>query len=231
MISFLGRLMDLLSPRQCAECQCRLRIGEEILCAECNLHLPRTHFDQSPDDNEMARLFWGRVPVERCGALFYYQPGSASSRIIKGLKYYDHPERGIAMGRMMAAEFMSSGFFDGIDVLVPVPLAPGRERQRGYNQSVMIARGVSQITHLPVRTNVMRRDRFVESQTSMDRSHRADNVEDAFSLVSGDEVSSKHVLLIDDVVTTGATLCACATVLTQIEGIRLSMLSLAFSKT
>ena len=121
-ISFWHRLLDLISPRLCVVCGRRLTVTEEVICASCYLHLPRTGFGQDPYENEMARLFWGQIPIERAAALFYYEAQSEVARILYKLKYENRPEVGEVMGRLVARELQNYGFFDGIDGIVAVPL-------------------------------------------------------------------------------------------------------------
>ena len=230
-ISFLTRLFDLISPRLCTVCGERLSVTEEVLCGKCNLHLPRTGFQRDPQENIMAKMFWGQIPIERATALFYYEAHAKTANIIYELKYKNHPEIGETMGRMMARELQRSDFFDGIDGIVPVPLAKKRQRQRGYNQSTEIAIGVSEITNLPIYNKVVKRNTFSGSQTSKGRWERNENVENVFELLDGDSIRGKHLLIIDDVVTTGATIIACAKEISKAEGVRFSVLSLGFAKS
>ena len=230
-ISFWRRLLDLIAPRLCVVCGHRLSVTEEVICSKCNFHLPRTGFHRNAYDNEMAKMFWGQIPIERATAFFYYEPHAETANILYELKYKNHPEIGSVVGRMLAKEIQPSGFFDGIDGIVPVPLAKKRQRQRGYNQSEEIARGVSEITGLPICKKVVRRNSFKGSQTNKGRWDRQENVEHVFELIDAEAVSNKHLLLIDDVVTTGATCIACAKALCQTEGVRISILSLALAKS
>ena len=131
---------------------------------------------------------------------------------------------------MIAEEWGDTGFFEGIDLIVPVPLAKERQRQRGYNQSLHIARGIGSVTRLPIVTNAVSREQFVESQTQKDRWQRNENVKDVFYLKNPAPLQDKHVLLIDDVITTGATIVECGKQLMQAGGIRISVLSLGFAK-
>jgi len=230
-ISFWHRLLDLISPRLCVVCGHRLTVTEEVICARCNFHLPRTGFQHNAYENDMAKLFWGQIPIERATAFFYYEAHAETANILYELKYKDHPEIGEIFGRMFAAEIKSAGFFDEIDGIVPVPLAKKRQRQRGYNQSEEIAQGVSEITGLPIYKKVVKRISFKGSQTNKGRWDRQENVERVFDLIDAEAVSNKHLLLIDDVVTTGATCIACAKVLCQSANVRISILSLGFAKS
>ena len=231
VISFWHRLLDLISPRLCVVCGHRLSVTEEVVCASCNFHLPRTGFQHNAYENDMAKLFWGQIPIERATAFFYYEAHAETANILYELKYKDHPEIGEIFGRMLAAEIKSAGFFDGIDGIVPVPLAKKRQRQRGYNQSEEIAQGVSEITGLPIYKKAVKRISFKGSQTNKGRWDRQENVERVFDLIDAEAVSNKHLLLIDDVVTTGATCIACAKVLCQSANVRISILSLGFAKS
>lgn len=224
------KLFNLISPRQCAMCGCRLAIGEDVICSACNLDLPRTHYSKKPYDNEMARMFWGRMPVERAAAMFFYRAHSAPSRIIYSMKYFNHPEVGELIGRAFAEEIKADGFFNDIDAILPIPLAKNRKRERGYNQSMEIARGISEMTGLPIIRNVIKRKPFKRSQTQLNRWQRNENVADQFTMKSGKSINARHILIVDDVVTTGATVISCANELMKGGAERFSVLSLGFSK-
>ncbi len=226
----IRRLLDFITPRACVVCGKRLSPVDEVLCPACVLHLPRTGFQRSPEDNEMARLFWGIIPVERAAALCYYAPGGELARAVYELKYRGRPDVGEALGRLMATEMQHDGFFEDIDMLVPLPLTPKRRRQRGYNQSRMLALGISEVTRLPLFDDVVCRTVFKGSQTQLSRWERRENVENVFQLRDADGLRGRHVLLIDDIVTTGATITACARVLQQVDGVRVSILSLGLTK-
>ena len=230
-ISFWSRLLDLISPRLCVVCGNRLAVTEETLCSKCYLHLPCTDFGHNLYENVMAKLFWGQIAIEKATALFYYEPHTETANILYELKYKNHPEIGVVMGRMMAKELKNSGLFDDIDDIVPVPLAKKRERQRGYNQSTELAKGVSEVTGLPIANHIVRRTKFVGSQTQRGRWERNENVENVFELIDGNNISGKHLLLIDDVVTTGATIVACAKEMQKASHVKISVLALGFAKS
>jgi ComF family protein len=229
-MNWITRILDFISPRLCVVCGQRLVPTERSLCSVCLFHLPRTDFHQKPLDNPMAQLFWGLAPIEKAAALFYYHPHSETAQLVYRLKYNNRPDIGEDMGRVMACELQATDFFSDIDVLLPVPLASKRLRQRGYNQSEQLAIGISDITHLPIVTKALRRKHFQQSQTTLNRWQRQENVEDTFWLKDGSQLQDKHVLLIDDICTTGATLISSANTLKDIEGIRISVLTLGFTK-
>ena len=230
-ISLWGRIVSLLAPRSCAVCGTRLEPQEDIVCACCNLHLPRTNYAVAPYDNEMAQLFWGRVPIERCAALLHYQAAAPASALLSKLKYGNRPDLGVELGQLMGKELLPTGFFQGIDFIVPVPLARQRMRQRGYNQSEMLAQGIAQVTGLKVKRGLIRRIVNTETQTHKDRWARTDNVNQAFKLVQKMPETGCHVLFVDDVVTTGATLCACMGCLKGIPNVKMSVLSVGVAHT
>lgn len=230
-MNWITRFLDFISPRQCVVCGERLAPTEHSLCSTCLLHLPRTTYQFTPHDNPMAQLFWHLSPVEKAAALIFYEPHSEVAQLIYDLKYHDRPDIGEDMGRLMAGEMQLARFFDGIDMLLPVPLSRKRLRQRGYNQSEQLAVGISDVTHLPVVTKALRRTHFHQSQTQLSRRERQENVENLFELRNGSMLQDKHVLLIDDICTTGATLLACCDALKAIHGIRLSVLTFGFTKS
>ena len=229
-ISFWSRLLDLISPRLCVVCGDRLAVSEETLCSKCYLHLPRTNFNRNLYENVMAKLFWGQIAIEKATALFYYEPHAETANILYELKYKNHPEISVVMGRMMAKELMSSGLFDDIDAIVPMPLAKKRERERGYNQSLELAKGVSEVTGLSIANQIVRRTKFMGSQTQRGRWERNENVENVFELINDNDICGKHLLLIDDVVTTGATIVACAKEMQKASHVKISVLALGFAK-
>ena len=178
----------------------------------------------------MAQLFWKLTNIQKAAALFYYHPHSETAQLVYRLKYNNRPDIGEDMGRVMASEMQLSDFFSDIDILLPVPLSRKRLRQRGYNQSEQLAVGISDVTHLPIVTKALRRKDFHQSQTTLNRWQRQENVADTFQLKDAQQLQGKHVLLIDDICTTGATLIACADALQDVEGICISVLTLGFTK-
>lgn len=229
-ISLLTRLFDLLSPRKCPGCGRRLTTAEWPVCDSCMLGMPLTPFLHAPERNRMARVFWGVVPLERAAALFFYEAGTEPAMIIHTMKYHGQRQLAEQFGELLAKRLSAADFFQDIDAIIPVPLTRQRQRERGYNQSEYLARGISRVTGLPVMLHVLRRELFRGSQTHLSAVERWKNVEDAFRLTDGRELRGKHVLLVDDVMTTGATLTACATALTGIPDIRISVATLGYTR-
>lgn len=228
-LSILAKILDLIAPRQCVMCKNRLLGEEEILCTSCLLHLPRTTTWEKPYDNEMAKMFWKLIPIERCCTLFYYKGHSYASNLIYQLKYDHHPEIGVYLGKLLAQEGRGVGFFEGIDAIVPIPLTKKRYRERGYNQSERIAEGIRELTHLPVLNDVVKRKVFTESQTHKNRWERNENVRDTFELIAPELVANKHILIIDDVCTTGATIISCCQEMMKAGDVRFSVITVGYA--
>lgn len=224
--TWLLSLARLFVPRLCAVCGNVLQEGEEVLCQRCAIGLPRTGYHLVPD-NRMEQALLGRMPLVRAAAYFYYQRGNDYIRLVHLLKYKGRKDYGFCLGKLVAAELLPSGFFEGVDVLLPVPLHPRKRRSRGYNQSECFARGLSAVTGIPVDVGSVTRDRYTETQTRKSPLERRDNVAGVFSLRRPDAFVGKHVLIVDDVFTTGATVTACADALEGVEGLRVSVLTLA----
>ncbi len=228
-VSFLQRLVDMVARRRCCICQRPLAVEEQYVCAACNLALPRTDHLAHPYDNLMAQVYWGRVRcVGRAAAFVYHYSHAESAHPLYQLKYLSKPDVGVYFGQLFGQEMVASGFAEGVDLIIPVPLAPRRIRERGYNQSLMLARGLAAATGIAVDDTSVVRTQFEESQTRRDRWRRYDNVKDAFELRCADRLAGKHLLLVDDVVTTGATSCACAHAMEQACPASISFASLAF---
>lgn len=226
---WLYSFISLLFPRCCVVCGRSLAKGEECICAMCNINLPRTNYHLQKD-NQVEQLFWGKIPLERATSFFFYRKGSDFRQILHQLKYGGQKEIGAIMGRYMASELTVSGFFEGIDVIIPVPLHKRKQRIRGYNQSEWIARGISTVTGIRIDTEVIVRRKHTDTQTRKSTFERWENVDGIFELHHAESLKGKHLLVVDDVLTTGATTVACASRLMEIEGVRISVLTLAVAE-
>lgn len=191
--------------------------------------MPRTGYAQVAYDNPLVRSFWGRIKIEKGVALFFYYPHSDSSRLIYALKYGKAYLVGQHLGHLLAEELAEVGFFDDITALVPVPLSKDRLRDRGYNQSEEIAQGIKDVTGLPILKKVVKRQRFNGSLTSLNRWQRNEHIENSFCLLKPEKIAKQHLLLIDDVITSGATLTELAKTLQKAENVRISVASLGFA--
>lgn len=194
------------------------------------MSLPVVRFP-SFSDNPMARTFWHLIPVERATAGFYYSRHSSTKHLFYAFKYGRQPKVAYQMGIWLAGRLLPTGFFDGIDFMLPVPLALSHQIKRGYNQSEWLAQGISSVTGLPIRTDCLSRNEVRHSQTRLRRSERITNVKDSILNRQPGKLKDKHILLIDDIMTTGATLLACGEALKTAEGIRISILTLGLTQT
>ncbi|MDR2361686.1 MAG: ComF family protein [Prevotellaceae bacterium] len=224
--SFLG----LLYPKLCEACGTTLNTHEEVLCLRCLNLLPRTNFWNEPD-NPVDRIFWGRVQIEHACALFPFVKGSRYRKLIHSLKYHGKREIGIMLGRLLGQELKNSPFYQTIDTIVPVPLHPKKQYMRGYNQCEQIAIGIARATGWAINTTALSRQIFTNTQTRrISQINRWVNVSEVFHLNDPDVLKNKHILLVDDVLTSGSTLDACATQLQKIEGCKISIAVLSYIK-
>ena len=229
MRSWHRDIADFFFPRTCRVCGRVLMRNEEYLCVQCMLDMPRTDFGVQYD-NAMAQLFYGKIVVERAVSYFYFTKGSDYRLLIHRIKYGGEKECGSYLGRMMARELVSTSFFEGIDYIVPVPLHRSKERKRGYNQSEWIAQGMADETHISLCADALVCRTHRESQTHKGIYDRYLATREVFELLPDNELTGCHVLLVDDVVTTGATLLACAEALFKGGVRRVSMATLAAAK-
>lgn len=228
MIALLNDVWEFFFPRYCVICGKRLLQGEEHFCLNCLCALPRIRF-RNQENNEIAKLLWGKMPIERASAFLYYSKGGNVRELLFQLKYYGNQKIGFFLGRCMAKELFSTGFFDGVEGIVPVPLHEKKRKLRGYNQSELLSEGISSVVQIPVLKDVLRRKQYTDTQTHKSNYERWSNVMDVFEGVFIGRLAYKHVLLVDDVLTTGATLVACADALKEVEGLRISVLTLAWA--
>ena len=200
--------------------------NEETICTLCCYHLPKTNFHLLKD-NSVSKLFWGRVKIESAASYYFFQKESKTQKLIHQLKYQKQKEIGIYLGKQYGYELMKSEFFNTIEVIVPVPLHQKKLKKRGYNQSELFAKGLSQSMQVEINTDALFRAINTESQTKKTKDNRWENVKDIFQIKNAEHLQNKHILLVDDVVTTGATIEACASMLLTIEGAKVSIATIA----
>jgi len=211
-MQWLTDFLMLFFPSNCMVCGKRLNTPGEILCFVCEMKMPRTGFGDC-DNNPVSKIFWGRVRVRAGTSLFRFEKGSAYQTLLHDLKYRGNRRAGLYLGRLLGQE-LKVGIFSDCDLMVPVPLHRLRLKRRGYNQSELIARGASEITGIPVANHLIRRKSNKRSQTSMNRQERFENMARAFILYDcAPDLHDKKILIIDDIITTGATLESCSQVL------------------
>ena len=226
--SIKDSVVHLVFPEVCAGCGSDVVSGQNKLCISCHEVLPQTSFHLH-GNNPVEKLFWGRLPVTYATAQYYFTKKSLVQRLMHQFKYRGDKELGVFLGRLMGHQLNESNRFKAIDVLLPLPLFPSKERKRGYNQATMLCEGISEVLQKPVVKDAVIRTIFTESQTKKNRIERWQNMEGRFQLIKENAIKDKHVLLIDDVITTGATLEACGHEVLKAEGAKLSIATLCFS--
>ena len=224
-----GGISHLLYPRLCEGCSKPLLAEEEVLCLNCNVYLlPRTAYHHIAD-NETTMRFTGRVPVERATSFAYFTPDGLLQHLLHKLKYDGKQYIGNYLGKQLAYDLIQVNWQQGVDAIIPVPLHPDKGRARGYNQSELIAGGMAEILQIPVITTALKRIKNTESQTQKTREQRMENMQDAFALTDAGQITGKHLLLTDDVLTTGATLEACALALKTAHNVKISIATIGIA--
>lgn len=219
-------LLNLLYPKLCAGCGSDIISAKQLICLDCIDALPVTNFHLCAN-NPAEKTFIGRINIESATAHAYFNKQSIMQNLLHGLKYKGKKEIGLYFGRRMGEEFRMSERFNKIDALVPLPLFYKKERKRGYNQAAVICEGIAETMGVPVWKNIIVRKNNTETQTHKSRAERWDNIEGKFELINKKAVEGKHVLLVDDVLTTGATLEACGSELLKAKDLKLSIATLA----
>jgi len=221
-------LLHLFFPENCMACGGPLAEGERMLCLGCNIGLPRTGFHHL-QDNPASSKFTGRIPAEAATAFLYFTKEGMVQELVHRVKYAGQQRLGRFLGYLFALDLMPAGWLSSVDIIIPVPLHFKKERQRGYNQAACIAEGLGRASGITVLNDALCKTRHTESQTHKSVAARIENVQDAYALKKAELLAGKHLLLIDDVLTTGATLESCARTLLQAPGTRISLAVLAMT--
>jgi ComF family protein len=216
--------LHLLFPHVCIGCGNNILNENSVLCMRCIAAMPETNFELHPG-NPVEKTFWGRLPLIGATAQFYFTKESLMQHLMHQFKYKRHKELGMQLGRIMGEQIKRSGRFEA-DALIPLPLFPAKEKRRGYNQATILCEGIAEYMKIPVLDKAVIRPQHTETQTKKGRIERWKNMEGKFILSNTDEIKNKHLLLVDDVVTTGATLEACGIELLKADGVRMSVATL-----
>lgn len=219
-------LIGLFYPELCVACGEEHAAPQHCFCLSCMTTLPGSDM-YLRRENEVVQRFWGRLPLVFGASRYFFTRKNPIQRAIYNLKYKNQPEIGIQMGREFGRKLRQADWHENLDAIIPVPLHPRKERLRGYNQSAVFAQGLAQSLELPVYQDVLMKKLVTQTQTRKKRLDRYGNVEEAFALKRSESVAGKHVLLVDDVLTTGATLESCGQHLLNIPGLKLSVATIA----
>lgn len=220
-------LLHLLFPHICCGCGTDVLSNESVLCMRCVHTLPETNFEKHPG-NPVEKIFWGRLPLVSATAQYYFTKESLMQQLMHQFKYKHNKDLGWQLGRMMGGQLAMSGHFI-IDGLVPLPLFPSKEKKRGYNQSAILCEGMAELMQVPVLHKAVTRTKHTETQTRKSRVERWENMEGKFIVTDPASIRNKHLLLVDDVITTGATLEACGSELLKVDGVQLSVAGLCIA--
>lgn len=225
-MSLFSDFYYLFYPRLCLFCKSSLLKNEHVICSDCLIALPRTYYEIEKN-NPIEKRFWGRIHLENaCAYLFFTKKGIVQA-LMHGFKYNKKKEIGQMLGATFGKVLVNNENYQDIDIVIPVPIHAKKVKKRGYNQSEILAHAIALNMNKKMITNVLTKQKATETQTRKTRFLRWENVKDVFTLQNTEQLRHKHVLLVDDVITTGATLESCARLLLSIEGVRISIASLA----
>jgi len=227
--SYLADFTSLLFPHLCPACGEALMANEHIICTDCRYSLPFTNFHLQPD-NVVARQFWGKLNIEAAYAMYYFSKGGKVQNLLHHLKYKNMPQIGKVLGEMAGEQLLKSEGFKQVDYIIPVPLHSKRLSERGYNQSACFAEGLKIKLNANLVEKNLIRTRHTDTQTHKSRFARFENMQEVFSVKDPDLLVDKHILLVDDTITTGSTLEACGIELLKIPGVKLSIATIAYAE-
>ncbi|MES2565998.1 MAG: phosphoribosyltransferase family protein [Bacteroidota bacterium] len=220
--------LSLIYPRNCVACGNSLYKHEDQICNYCYTNLPKTNF-HSGHRNPVDSLFYGRIPLLLASSFYLFQKKGSIQKILHAIKYKSNKDLAVLVGKWYAEDLKTDPVISRSDYIVPVPLHSKKLKMRGFNQSEEFAKGLAEGLKTSLNTSVLIRKDFTETQTKKSKYERWENVEDVFELIAPDTFKNKHVVLVDDVITTGATIEACCQLLHSIEGIQISVLSIAYA--
>ncbi len=227
-MSFFLDFFHLFFPRTCLICNKSLYKHEKFICQSCLKELPRSYFHMMKE-NPVDQTFWGRVNIEKATSFLIYSKDNKAKEILHEIKYKGKKALATEIGEIFGKELMAESYFDSIDIVLPVPIHPQKKLQRGYNQSDYLAYGLADVFGVKVESNALKKILHNSTQTNKNRFERWQNVEDVYQVSDAVDLQGKHILLVDDVVTTGATLEACAKKLLEIPDSKISIATIAYA--
>ncbi len=226
--SYINSFSHLLYPHNCDGCGTDVLNDTSYLCAKCLHNLPETGFINAAN-NPVEQCFYGRIKVEVAASGFYFHKDGLLQHLITQLKYKNHQKMGIFLGNLIGLQLNRTNRFDDVDILLPLPLNYKKEAKRGFNQAALICQGISQTWVKPICIDAVERTIFTQSQTNKTRIDRWQNMEGVFTVANPNKIKDKHILLVDDIMTTGATLEACGNQILQMPNTKLSIVTVAFT--
>ena len=221
-------LLHLFFPPTCAGCQSVLMSNENVICTKCRHEIPLTQHHKNPE-NDAYKKFYGRIPVEQVSALVYFHKKGIVQELIHSLKYRGQEAIGTVLGEWYGEELKSSQLLQTVDAIIPVPLHPKKLRERGYNQVTEFGNALAKKLEIPVNNSILYRQVYSKTQSQKNRLGRTEGIDTIFDISFDEKDHDKHFLLIDDVITTGATLEVCAKALLKIPGTKISIVCMAMA--
>jgi len=226
--TYTNDLLHLFFPHHCTGCGSDVVEDKQMLCLQCQAKLPETNFFEVAG-NPIEKTFYGRMAVQSAGAAYYFTKDSLIQHLVTELKYRSNTDIGTYLGKLTAYQMQKTDRFNSVDCIVPLPLNEKKLWKRGYNQAALICDGLSAVLNIPIITNAVIRKLFTETQTKKDRVSRWQSMQDVFEISNNSLLENKHVLLVDDIITTGGTLEACGTVMLQVPNLKLSIATVAWT--
>lgn len=221
--------ITLIYPRNCITCNNSLFKHENMVCNHCYISLPKSNF-HTEENNELERVFAGRVPVVKASSYYLFEKSGKVQKLLHSIKYKSNKGLAEQIGIWYGQSLKNCNAVAAADVILPVPLHPKKQKQRGFNQSEEFAKGLSMELNISLMSDNLFRNAFTETQTRKKKFDRWENVKDKFELKNPEALKNKKVVLVDDVITTGATIDACYEAMKNVPGIKISVLSLAYAK-
>lgn len=222
----LKDILQIIFPNLCINCNQTLIIHERLLCLSCQLELPETQYHLMKDNN-IEKSLWGKIPFQRAFSFLYFNQEGITQKILHELKYKGNEELAIFLGKIYGQRLKESAVIQDIDGIMAIPLHPIKLRKRGYNQSQAFATGLAEILEIPDYSSLLFRKKNTETQTQKSRIERWNNVKSVFGIKNAETIQNKHILVIDDVITTGATIESCIREIMEKSNCKLSIASIA----
>jgi ComF family protein len=225
-MKWFKHFLDIIYPRSCEACGDTLLGGENLICTNCMIDLPRTNSHIQKLD-KVSNRFWGKIPVTDTITFMKFSKKGKVQKLLHELKYRNKPEVGKLLGKLYGVDLKAIGFEKKIDLIIGVPLHPTKQIQRGYNQADCIAEGLSDVLNVPYETNIVKRQTHTDTQTKKSRIERFQNVENIFEVVDAEKIKGKRIAIVDDVLTTGSTLESLGITLLNAEAKEISIVTIA----
>jgi ComF family protein len=223
-------IINLFFPKVCSGCSSFLVANENVICTVCRHDIPLTNHHLNPE-NDAFKKFYGRIPVIHTSALFYFHKKGIVQELIHNLKYKGHEEIGTILGEWYAEDLKNIELLESVDEIIPVPLHPKKLKERGYNQVTAFGEAISSILNIDYNDSILIRNVYSKTQSKKTLLGRTEGIENIFDVVFKEKNHNKHYLLIDDVITTGATLEACSRALMKIPGAKISIVCIAMAQS